>query len=65
MGDNLNDLEMLRAADRAFVIDPKSPRISREADATRVDSFEVLLPLVPQAPPPTASAPSSPPTTTA
>ncbi|MGA1327529.1 MAG: glycosyltransferase [Rubrivivax sp.] len=65
VGDNLNDLEMLREADRAFVIDPKSPRISREADATRIDSFEALLPMVPEAPPSVASAPQQPPTTTA
>ncbi len=76
VGDNLNDLEMLRQADRAFVIDPKSPRIAREADATRVDSFEALLPLVPPAPLPAAGVavaatatatpePPSAPTTTA
>jgi phosphoserine phosphatase len=47
MGDNLNDLEMLREADRAFAIDPKSPRLEREADAARVDSFETLLARVP------------------
>jgi phosphoserine phosphatase len=47
IGDNLNDLEMLRLADRAFVIEPKSPLLVREADATRVGAFEALLPLVP------------------
>lgn len=45
VGDNLNDLEMLRAADRAFVIDPKVPRLERDADATRLDSFESLAAL--------------------
>jgi glucosyl-3-phosphoglycerate synthase len=29
MGDNVNDLGMLRAADRAFVIDPKSPLLTQ------------------------------------
>ena len=47
MGDNLNDLEMLREADRAFAIDPKSSRLEREADAARVSSFEALLAWVP------------------
>ncbi|MBH9553668.1 glycosyltransferase [Inhella gelatinilytica] len=42
MGDNLNDLEMLRAADRAFVIDPKHPHLARDADALKVDSFLAL-----------------------
>lgn len=56
MGDNLNDLEMLREADRAFVIDPKSPRLEREADAVRVRSFEALLAWVPA--PASAPAPA-------
>lgn len=43
VGDNLNDLEMLRAADRAFVIEPKSPHLAREADAMRISSYEALL----------------------
>lgn len=47
VGDNQNDLEMLRAADRAFVIDPKSPLLEREADATRLSSFESLLAQMP------------------
>lgn len=42
VGDNLNDLEMLREADRAFVIDPKVPHLTRDADATRIDSFDAL-----------------------
>jgi HAD superfamily phosphoserine phosphatase-like hydrolase len=56
VGDNVNDLEMLRQADRAFVIEPKSPRLEREADATRVTSFESLLPLVPDPLPATDAA---------
>lgn len=47
MGDNLNDLEMLRAADRAIVIAPKHPHLARDSDALRVDSFESLLNMVP------------------
>lgn len=42
VGDNLNDLEMLREADRAFVIDPKQPHLARDADAQRLDSFDEL-----------------------
>ncbi len=42
IGDNVNDLEMLREADRAFVIDPKSAHLARDADATLLESFEAL-----------------------
>lgn len=42
VGDNLNDLDMLREADRAFVIEPKSPHLARDADAIRLDSFDEL-----------------------
>lgn len=54
IGDNDNDLGMLSEADRAFVIEPKSPRLEREADATRVASFEALLAHVPEPPAPAA-----------
>jgi glucosyl-3-phosphoglycerate synthase len=48
VGDNLNDLGLLRAADRAFVIDPKSPRLlAALPDAVRIDGFEELLAQVP------------------
>lgn len=47
VGDNLNDLAMLRAADRAIVVDPKSSRLLKEVDAVCVNDFEALLPLVP------------------
>ncbi|MBL8340417.1 MAG: glycosyltransferase [Rubrivivax sp.] len=50
VGDNDNDLGMLREADRAFVIEPKSPHLEREADATRVGSFEDLMLHVPNVP---------------
>ncbi len=43
VGDNVNDIGMLAEADRAFVIDPKSPRIARETDAVRLESFQQLL----------------------
>ena len=56
VGDHLNDLEMLRQADRAFVIEPKSPTLARDADATRIDSFEALADLVPPQPAPEAQA---------
>lgn len=55
LGDNLNDLGMLRAADRAFVIEPKSPLVQRESDGTLVEGFESLLALLPRALPPQPS----------
>ena len=42
VGDNLNDIGMLAAADRAFVIEPKSPRIARETDARELNAFREL-----------------------
>ena len=48
VGDHLNDLEMLRLSDRAFVIDPKSPRLAKETDARRIDGFDSLMHEVPQ-----------------
>lgn len=47
VGDNVNDLGLLRAADRAFVIDPKRPELAALPGVTLIDSFEQLLPLVP------------------
>jgi phosphoserine phosphatase len=50
VGDNLNDIGLLRAADKAFAIDPKSPRIQAEVPGLRViQGFEELMPLVPLA----------------
>jgi len=45
VGDNANDLEMLREADRAFVIEPKTASLARDADATRIESFDALASL--------------------
>jgi glucosyl-3-phosphoglycerate synthase len=39
VGDNVNDLQMLCAADRAFVIDPKAPHLARDSDATVLKDF--------------------------
>ena len=50
IGDNLNDLALLRLADRAFAIEPKAPALRGDARITVVASFEELLPLVPPAP---------------
>jgi len=49
VGDNVNDLRMLRSADRAFVIDPKSPTLVDDAAATLVESFDELCGFVPTA----------------
>jgi glucosyl-3-phosphoglycerate synthase len=59
VGDNANDLEMLRQADRAFVIEPKVPHLVRDAGATLVQGFEELMALVPAAAPASASAPAA------
>ena len=47
IGDNLNDLGLLRLADRAFAIDPKAEALRDEPGITVIESFEQLLPLVP------------------
>ncbi|WP_445366612.1 hypothetical protein ACH5Y9_14815 [Methylomonas sp. BW4-1] len=47
VGDNLNDLEMLRLADTPFVIDPKSPKLLEEPDITLITEFSDLLELLP------------------
>lgn len=46
VGDNLNDLELLRAADRAFIVEPKSPRLRNLPGVTEVVDFEELGVLV-------------------
>jgi len=58
IGDNLNDLGLLRLADRAFAIEPKAQALRDEPGITVIESFDELLPLVPAplAPPGTAPA---------
>jgi glucosyl-3-phosphoglycerate synthase len=48
MGDNVNDLGMLQAADRAFVIEPKSPLLTQVPRVTTVASFDELCAHVPE-----------------
>lgn len=50
VGDNLNDIGMLAEADRAFVIEPKSPRVARESDARELHAFRQLLRELDEAP---------------
>lgn len=47
VGDNINDLELMRLADRAFAIDPKSPILQNEPGVTPIASFADLLALLP------------------
>ena len=47
VGDNNNDLELMRLADRAFAIEPKSPALAAEPGVTVISSFEELLTLLP------------------
>lgn len=46
MGDNVNDLGMLQAADRGFVIEPKSPLLVGVPGVTVVTSFDELSSLM-------------------
>ncbi|MFO1327053.1 MAG: glycosyltransferase [Rubrivivax sp.] len=46
VGDSLNDLELLRAADRAFVVEPKSPRLRHVPGVIEIADFEELAVLV-------------------
>ncbi|MBX3635903.1 MAG: HAD hydrolase family protein, partial [Rubrivivax sp.] len=48
LGDNLNDLAMLKLADRGFVIDPKSPALVGLPGVQVVASFDELAALLPQ-----------------
>jgi len=47
VGDNFNDLELLRLADQAFAIDPKSPALTNDPKIKVVTSFDELLALLP------------------
>ncbi len=49
VGDNDNDLGMLLEADHAFVIEPPSGALARDAKARCITHFGELLPLVPVA----------------
>lgn len=44
VGAHRHDLDMLRQADRAFVIEPTWPALAREADARKLRSFDELVP---------------------
>ncbi len=47
VGDHVNDLGLLQAADRAFAMTPKSPRLAQVPGITVVASFAELLAQVP------------------
>lgn len=47
IGDNLNDLELMRLVDKAFAIDAKSSVLTNEPGITSIDSFEGLIELLP------------------
>jgi len=49
VGDNLNDLRLLRRVDQAFAIEPKSPKLAEVPGLRVIQGFEELLPLVPLA----------------
>ena len=45
-GDDLHDLELLRTADRAFIVEPKSPRLRHVPGAVEFADFAELAALV-------------------
>ena len=47
MGNNINDLELMQLANRAFALDPKSPIFRNEPFITQIESFEELLAMLP------------------
>lgn len=47
VGDNLNDLPLLKMADRAFAIEPKAPAIGTDPAVTVIASFNELLAQLP------------------
>lgn len=47
VGDNVNDLALMRLADRAFTIDPKSHLLTAEPVVTQIGSFDQLLAFLP------------------
>jgi len=50
VGDNLNDLPLLRQADRAFAMQPKSPLLAQVPGLTVVSGFDELMAWVPPEP---------------
>lgn len=50
VGDNVNDIGLLRRVDRAFAMDPKSPEVLGVPNIVRVDSFAELDSLTAEAP---------------
>jgi phosphoserine phosphatase len=42
LGDNENDIDMLRVADRAWMIEPKSPRMRSVQGVTEITHFDEL-----------------------
>jgi glucosyl-3-phosphoglycerate synthase len=47
VGDNINDLELMRLADRAFTIDPKTTALLNEPCISQISSFDELLTMLP------------------
>ncbi len=52
---NVNDLALMRLADRAFTIEPTSDRLVEEPGVMQIESFKALLPLLPPLSTPTPS----------
>lgn len=48
IGDNVNDLELLRRADRAFTIDPKSPALLEVPGIIEITSFAEMAEIIAQ-----------------
>jgi phosphoserine phosphatase len=47
VGDNINDLELMRLADRAFTIEPKTTALLNEPCISQISSFDELLTMLP------------------
>jgi glucosyl-3-phosphoglycerate synthase len=58
VGDNLNDLALLRLADRGFAIEPKAEALRQDPRVQVVEGFEALLAEVPAALPAPTLAPT-------
>ncbi|MNG20677.1 hypothetical protein D3C84_1049520 [compost metagenome] len=48
IGDNLNDLELMRRADRAFTIAPKSPALLEVPGVVQILSFTEMAEIIAQ-----------------